>query len=349
MKSVVSTNSCWLWGVVLIGFFGFGMVGGSRVAEAATSNCKTLYKQRKFIKASRCFFALAKPFLSQPSLGANKGRVGFHVLNAAISLRKAANASPLPAFQSYLWEQVIGYLRLYLSRKLYESDSQKRVAVVLKNEMFRKIGYARLTITTPNKQVQILVLGYRFEGKGKGLWSQDVRPGRYSIVATAPGQTPVTRTLTITPREPLVLAFLERDLGILPVERRQAPAPPPPVTVSYTASYVLLGLGGVLAIGSAICFGVALDSRTSAEKLLREELDKPSTERLFGNTRKVKELETTANSLTIGGWVFAGAAFAAVVVGGSLFLRPAPAPPRTRTQVAPAVRSQASMVLGRFQ
>ncbi len=349
MKSVASDFSYRLWGVVLIGFLGFWLGCGSRSAEAATPNCKALYKQRKFIKASRCFFALAKPFLSKPTLGANKGRVGFHVLNAAISLRKAANASPLPAFQAYLWEQVIGYLRLYLSRKLYESDSQKRVAVLLKSEMFRKIGYARLTITTPNKQVQILVLGYRFEGKGKGLWSQDVRPGRYSIVATAPGQAPVTRTLTMKTREPLVLAFLERDLGIQPVERRQAPAPPPPVPVSYTASYVLLGLGGALALGSVISFGVALDSRTSAETLWRNELDKPSTQRLYGNTRKVKDLEVTANSLTVGGWVFAGAAFAAVVVGGSLFLRPAPTPPRTQPRVSPAARSQASFVLGQLE
>lgn len=348
---VLALPLSWLLGVLWV-------CGGATDSWASSTRCKKLYQQKQYEKASDCFFALAKPYLPNKNLGANKGRVGFAVLNAAVSMRKAARASRLPAYQSYLRERVIQYLRLFLGRKLYESSNQKRVATLLKEEMYQKIGYARLTVTTPSKKVQILVLGFRFQDKSQGLWSKEVRPGRFSVIITAPGKTPVTRTLDIRPREPVVIALLAKDLGMDVSKKRKTPPPPlrgtapveaasPPSNVS---SWILIGLGTALAVGSVGCFGAAMSSRSQADEIIDEELKKSENERLFGQTRVVIGLQNHANTLVVGGWLFAGTAVVAVAVGGLLFLL-RPAKTQTKVTLQPKPFQSPSLVqqLGVFE
>ncbi|TNE48494.1 MAG: hypothetical protein EP343_15500 [Deltaproteobacteria bacterium] len=302
-------------GFALAFFVLLGLVFSPR-AEAVDRVCKQWYKKKKYVKASRCFYTLAVQSMSKPTLSEEqREQVGVWLRNAALSLKKAAQLTDSAENASYLREQAISYLDLYLKKKFYDSNTQKTSAVVQRTSLRDKVGYTTLTITTDKATHSIQVTGFRFSLTKKGSWSKKVRPGNYTVLVRTEKGLSKAQVVKLLPRKPQVL-----NIPVEPPKRRKVRRPPPPRPVKPppkannppVGPWVVIGLGAASAVVSITMFSLGARERAEGDALYETV---KSGQGSLEQTRSLLQYQEASNLDFTIGWVFASIAVVTTTAG----------------------------------
>lgn len=195
-KTMRLTNLCltlWLGSVALA------------TASSPERSCQRWFAKKKYLQAANCFAQLVGKTRRWKS-EQERARIGSWMRNAILALKRSAKEEKLPARASYLRERALKLLQRYLDGQWFMTPSQKRNMLVSRESLKDAIGYTKMTILTGAPNATISVSGFRYEGKGRGMWSQKVRPGTYTILVEYPDKRRQARQIRVQTGRPQLLS-----------------------------------------------------------------------------------------------------------------------------------------------
>lgn len=275
--------------------------------------CVKAYKAKRFLQAAKCFSSLGKVMKPGPSLSAaERAKKGRLLRNAAVAYKHAANAEKTIHVASYLREQAVKWLDLYLQEKLCETSYRCRFALDLKTRIAKKIGYAQLAVVIDDPKGRVVITGYKLKREQKGDVSLRVRPGRFVLTVTYAKQLPKIRELVIKPNSKVISRF-------------EAPNSKATVTAAAVGLYIA---GAVLVAGGGITLGLGTVSWLETDSRWADPLTKMSIR---------QELETQRAAAQPMLWAGGGAVGLGVVLLllGMAFHQPPSKLPKAMTLVRP--------------
>ncbi len=176
----------------------------------ASANCLTLFRQKKFEAASRCFVKQAEKVGPSGTLSSTqkiqKGRL---LRNAALTLTRGAKQSSSTRAAG-MRSKAITLLKRYLSEGLFESSGMKSNTEKQLQALEKQIGYTNLTVVTNHPAAEICLQAGSFKKcKRAMLWTLKLLPKTYQTTVTYPLKPPVTQSkvLTALPRTRKTLVF----------------------------------------------------------------------------------------------------------------------------------------------
>ncbi len=324
-----------IWLFVLIGLGGFVSLPTMSAHANSDSLCKQWFQKKKYIEASRCFYSLAQQKISQKKITAeHRESIGAWLQNAILSLRKAANQTRSTDNASYLREQAIKYIDLYLKKKFFETDTQRRAASVQRTSLYDKVGYATLTVTTSNTKNQIKITGFRFAKQSKGSWSQTVRPGNYTILVTDTNGVAKAKVVAVKPGQPQVINLnLSHSTDPLGQGTKLTQPTPPPSDISAATWSFIFG-GSAVGVVGIVLAATGLGARARANELNRK--FKKGNGNANDTQALVKE-QNSANRQIATAWVLGSVGIAAITVGIIFYVakKPNTSPPQSASTFGP--------------
>lgn len=338
---------------ILVGLLALSHVlGYAAPAEASQgeAQCARWYKKTYFAMAAKCFLQLTNSIKSTKQ-EASRIQYGIWVRNASFAYQKAADKEKKAQRQSYLREKGLRLLQRYIKEKLYGTETQRRTAKSLIENLEEKIGYVNLTVLPNDPKAKVQVIGFKFRKKLSGGGVLQVRPGRYTVFVVYPDQRRDAKTISLQPSEPHVLRF-----GAAPPKRVAVRPPTPPVRIKPKVrpappkagvpwgGWVLLG-GGVLAVatGSVLSFVIATNTNSKAASTLNTAKQNNNVEL----TREAGALNDSANMTYAIGWVVSGVGVVAAGIGVGLVVAGGPPAAKPTASLNPTTptRQQATLLL----
>lgn len=287
--------------------------------HGSDSNCLNLLRKKLLPEAAACFEKMGQRLRQAKSARQRlmRGRV---LRNAATLYQRAAASTTRPGQAAYLRSRAALLLRQYLKDRLYELQDRKKSATLMLYRLERAVGYAHLTVVADDKEATLTIKGFRFLAKGKGVWSQRVRPGQYQLKAHVGSSLAPPRQLLVKPGSSPVVRF---SLQSARPKARATFFPPK----RRPLGLALLGAGAGLAVLSAVLFGVA--EALDHEKV---QLNLALYERVFvtGETgdaitqdqQKVQDLRAQTGALFPLAWITLSAGLLSVAAAGTLAFWP---------------------------
>ncbi len=300
----------------------FGLWIGGMTSPVSAGNeanvCSDKMKRGVWKDAAACFLALVDAIPnnnSDPFLRRQKALYLQYVARSYAAYAKMQEGLPQRA---YYYELAAKQLHRYLNEKLCDKLYQCRHARGLLQENESSIGYATLVMAGGDQPVRVEITGFetKISLAVDKQSSQRLRPGSYQLQITSTGQPPSEKSITLSPGQTKLL-----QVGRVAVVERRTPVPPPPPPSSApVGAYVLIAVGGGLAligvgmgIGS-IVRGGTLAPQIEAEKSLLDgsqtnQNDPVARRRIDALVGEHDAMEV----VNLAGWIGAG-------VGGALLL-----------------------------
>lgn len=277
----------WKYGPLLcVLIFGWG----AEAAQAIDRQCQRYYRQKSYVEAGRCFESLLAKIDANPKLkGFARLIKDRYLRHAAISYNKAAGASTDMAKRSFYLEAAMNALLRSVKAGYCEASNRcstnTRFALQLKEE----IGFGSLAVITGSPKASIQVKGFRYKKKSLQKFNQRLRPGRYTMTISRPGQAAKKKTIEIQRNQALALNATEVQIKIVEKKILVAQKVPALVITGYTGGGVLMAAGGGMLVYSLFrqnsLNGIRSDpvtARTQTDESYNSDFDTAQTVKLVG-------------------------------------------------------------------
>ena len=216
------------------------------------SDCHRLIRTNQLRLAGQCYLQLFKALCQQKKESPDTPVQKDHFLNrAAMSFYHYAKRHTAVEVKAYHTEKAMKLLMQSFQQGFCEAGDRCRSNRLLAEKLRKEVRYTPFVVVTGHKAARVQVTGYQFKQAQYFQFNRKLRPGKYRVAISYPGQPARTKTVALRPGVGVTINVTPVDIKLVE-HRLLIPKKVPPLVISgYTFGGVALALGlGIIVYGA---------------------------------------------------------------------------------------------------